>query len=105
VCVSMLFTEPLFPECAPGCYVCCGCSSILIFTVEGVYPFVLSWSILFCVTRLVASCLVLVFFLVWLLVFCIVVNGLLSLCRFHFLQGWMASHSWVKWIVKRRSSP
>jgi hypothetical protein len=20
VCVSLLFTEPLFPECAPGCY-------------------------------------------------------------------------------------
>jgi hypothetical protein len=70
VCVSLLFMEPLLPECAPGCYVRCGCSSlILIFTVEEVYPLVLSWSILFYVTMLVASCLVLVFFLVWLLVF------------------------------------
>jgi hypothetical protein len=70
VCVSLLFTEPLFPECAPGCYVRCGFSSpILIFTVVWEYPLVLSWSVLFYVTRLVAFCLVLVFFLVWLLVF------------------------------------
>jgi hypothetical protein len=59
MCVSLLFTEPLFPECVPGCCVRYGCSSpILIFTVEGVYPLVLSWFVLFYVTRLVASCLV-----------------------------------------------
>jgi hypothetical protein len=59
VCVSLLFTEPLFPECAPGCYVPRGCTfSILIFTVEGGYALVLSWSVLFYVTGLVASCLV-----------------------------------------------
>jgi hypothetical protein len=69
VCVSLLFTVPLFPECAPGYYVRCGCSSPIIFTVEAVYPLVLSWSILFYVTRFLASCRVLVFFLVWLLVF------------------------------------
>jgi hypothetical protein len=49
-----------FSECVPGCYVSCGCSTPnLIFTVKGVYPFVLSLSILFYVTRLVASCTVL----------------------------------------------
>jgi hypothetical protein len=86
VCVGLRFTEPLFPECAPDCYVRSGCSSpILILTVEGVYPLVLSWSLLFHVNRLVASCLVLVFFMVSMLLFCAVVNGLLSLCRFHFL--------------------
>jgi hypothetical protein len=52
VCVSLLFTEPFVPECAPGCYVRCGCSSpILIFTVDGVYPLVLSWFVLFYVTN------------------------------------------------------
>jgi hypothetical protein len=69
VCVSLLFTEPLFPECALGCYVRCGCSSsTLIFTVEVcIHLFFLG--LYYFVSRLVASCLVLVFLLVWLLVF------------------------------------
>ena len=33
-----------------------------------------------------------------------VVDGLLSLCNFHFLGGWMASHNWVFLIVGLRWS-
>jgi hypothetical protein len=56
-----------------------------------VYALVLSWAVIifyYWVGIILSS---LVFLLVWLLAFCAVVNGLLSLCSFHFLLGWMAS--------------
>ena len=93
--LACYFLGLLFTDWAPGCYVHCGWIGSPVFS----FPFVggekslstcsLQSVIAFCFGS-AASCLV--GFLwggYWLLR--AVVSGLLSLCDFHFLRGWMAS--------------